>query len=172
MFRLKVTGRENLPAGGYIIASNHNSYFDPPLVGVCNVKGVYFMAKKELFYVPVLGTAIRKTHAFPVDRENPGPSSIKRAIGLLRSGKVLLIFPEGTRKSSHKIHSGVSMLSHKSGVPVVPSRIYNNDRMKSFARLKYVIGKPVYFPFLPGEKAPEGEYESFAEAVMSKIERL
>lgn len=173
LFRLKVTGRKNLPEGGFIIASNHNSLADPPLVGSSIRQPVYFMAKKELFNIPVFGTFIRSTHAFPVNRDAPELSSIKKAINMLKSGKVLLVFPEGTRKSAaKKMHKGVALLAHKAGVPVVPSRIYNNENITKLRPLRYVIGDPVKFMLKTNEKASSMTYNQFASLIMEKIMSL
>ena len=130
------------------------------------------MAKKELFEIPAFGTLISSTHAFPVSRTAPELSSIKKAISLLRSGKVLLVFPEGTRKSNAKIHRGVALLAHKAGAPVVPSKIYNNQNICRLPRLKYVIGKPMKFELRPEEKASSEKYNQFASRVMEKISAL
>jgi 1-acyl-sn-glycerol-3-phosphate acyltransferase len=171
VFRLKITGLSNLPeTGGFIIASNHNSLIDPPLVGSSIRQPVYFMAKKELFKIPVFGRLITATHAFPVNREFPGPSAIKKAIGLLRKGKVLLVFPEGTRKSeSKKIHKGVALLAHKAGVPVIPAKIHNNRQIYRLRQLKFEMGGPINFSISPGEKAASSMYADFSEKIMSRI---
>ena len=173
LYRLKIEGRDNIPPGtGYIIASNHNSYADPPLVGACLKQPVYFMAKKELFKIPVLGWLISKVHAYPVDRSAPRPSSIKKSIQMLREGKVILIFPKGTRRKDAEIQSGLSLLAHKSGVPVVPSRIFNNYDMRRFHPLKYKIGKPVNFPRKPDEKSDSDTYRQFAAEIMDRINSI
>lgn len=168
-FRLRIIGKNNIPKHGFIIASNHNSLIDPPLIGASIPRGVYFMAKKELFEIPILGSVIKKAHAFPVDRESPEPSSIKKAIYLLKEGKILLIFPEGTRKKVENINKGVSVLSHLSEKPVVPSRIVNNDKIKSLSQLIYIIGKPVEFPLSSSEKASPEIYDKFTDKIMKKI---
>lgn len=173
LFRFKVIGKSNLPEGGFIIASNHNSLIDPPLVGSALKQPVYFMAKKELFRIPVFGTIISSTHAFPIDREYPVMSSIRKAINLLKSGKVLLVFPEGTRKlEAKKIRGGVALLAHKANVPVVPSRIYNNQNIVKLPTLKYVIGEPVKFMLKPNERASSRKYSQFSSLIMEKIRSL
>lgn len=172
VFRLKVTGKENLPDGGFIIASNHNSLIDPPLVGAALRQPVYFMAKKELFEIPIFGALIRSTHAFPVDRTAPELSSIKKAISLLKSGKVLLIFPEGTRKTTGKIHRGIVLLAHKAGVPVVPSKIYNNENIRKLLQIRYVIGKPMTILPESGKRVSSKTYRQFVSQVMEEIKAL
>ena len=89
---LKVYGTENVPEkGGVIIASNHISYLDPPLVGAVLPRIATFLARKGLFEVPVLGRMIRRS-AFPVDRDNPKPSSIKEAVKRLKKGEAIVLF--------------------------------------------------------------------------------
>ncbi|MFH1415894.1 MAG: lysophospholipid acyltransferase family protein [Elusimicrobiota bacterium] len=172
-FRLNVYGRYNMPAGPCLIVSNHNSLIDPPLVSSCLRRPIYFMAKKELFDIPVFGDLIRSAHAFPVNRHAADLSTVKKAIKLLKSGRSLLLFPEGTRKKSDKkIHRGVSLLAHKAGVPVVPCRLFNNEKPYRFRRLACRIGKPVNFSLLPGEKANSRLYLDFAEELVNRIYEL
>ncbi|MGM0440895.1 MAG: lysophospholipid acyltransferase family protein [Elusimicrobiota bacterium] len=170
-FRLKITGKDNIPPGGFIIASNHSSLIDPPLMGAVFSRGVYFMAKKELFEIPVFGKLIRMTHAFPVNRGRPGPETIKRALKLLNTGKILLIFPEGTRKS-RRARPGVSMLAHKTSVPVLPVRVINNARVNELAPLKVKIGQKLQFPRPPAGKVDTKEYRNFAGKVMERVYSL
>ena len=102
---LTVQGEENVPEGGVIIASNHISYLDPPLIGAVTPRRVTFMARKGLFEIPVLRSII-KPAAFPIDREKPRPSTIKEAIKRLRNGELLVIFPEGGRSETGKLLKG------------------------------------------------------------------
>ncbi len=169
VFRLKVTGRENIPEGGFIIAANHNSLIDPPLMGTSLSRGVYFMAKKELFEIPLLGKIISMTHAIPVDRRRPGADSVKEVLNILREGKIMMVLPEGTRKKSGKIKSGIGFLAHKSGALVVPARIVNNDKIKRLPGLEFNIKKPLRYPASYGEDGSKNDYRHFAEKVMERI---
>ncbi|MFC2060916.1 lysophospholipid acyltransferase family protein [Elusimicrobiota bacterium] len=171
-FRFKVSGKENLPEGGFIVASNHNSLTDPPFIGCCIPRSVYFMAKKELFKIPFLGRIIRHTHAFPVDRHTPGPSTLKTALKLLQSGKIVLVFPRGTRKSRGKLYNGAAVLAHKSALPVVPARIYNNENIFKLMPLSCRFGEPVSFPVHCSEKASSEQYSEFTRLIMEKSESL
>ncbi len=171
LFRLKVFGRDNIPPGGFLIASNHNSLTDPPLIGAVFPRGVYFMAKKELFEIPLFGKLIKKTHAFPVNRGRPSPATFKKSIRLLKSGKILLVFPEGTRKS-RRVHPGISMLAHKTSVPVVPVRIINNNRVNKLYPITVKIGDKLEFPQNPDKKVTSGEYRRFAQKVMKTVYSL
>jgi 1-acyl-sn-glycerol-3-phosphate acyltransferase len=93
---LEVTGTENIPKEGVIIASNHISYLDPPIIGSVTPRRSNFMAKKGLFDIPILGRMI-KYAAFPVDREKPRASTIKEAVKRIRDGRIVVVFPEGQR---------------------------------------------------------------------------
>ncbi len=169
LFRLKVIGAENVPAAGPVIfAANHNSYADPPLVGCVVKRPVYFMAKKELFEIPVLGWLIKRTHAFPVDRAAADFSALKNAANILNSGKALLIFPEGTRHRAgreRKLKNGAAMLSVSTGSPVVPVAILNSGRLSRFPRLIIKFGPPVSF-------AAGTDYDYVTDEVMRRIMSL
>ena len=98
--RLEVKGAENIPATGpLVIASNHLSLLDPPVIGVASTRKVHFMAKQELF-VPVLGDIYKLLGAFPVKRGGADRTAIKHGIDLMLDGGVLAIFPEGTRSKT------------------------------------------------------------------------
>ena len=114
--RLKVEGTENIPKDGpLVIASNHLSLLDPPVLGTAATRKVHFMAKEELF-VPVLGTIYKILGAFPVRRGGADRAAIKHGIDILESGQVLAIFPEGTRSKTGelgKAQPGALMMASK-----------------------------------------------------------
>jgi len=122
--RWRVTGRENIPkTGGVILAPNHVSYADPPVVGAAVSRRVRFMAKSELFRIPALGTIIRNVGAFPVKQATADRSALRKAIELLETGEVVCIFPEGTRSLGGtllKAELGIAMIAVKAKVPIVP----------------------------------------------------
>ncbi|UCF87641.1 MAG: 1-acyl-sn-glycerol-3-phosphate acyltransferase, partial [Nitrospiraceae bacterium] len=135
MFRinggLNVIGRENVPLkGGVIIASNHISYLDPPLLASILPRRPTFIARKGLFGIPILGWYI-KHYAFPVDREKTHPSTIKEAVKRLKKGYLLAIFPEGRRSDTGKLMEGkrgVGMIARLSSAVVVPALIVGSDK--------------------------------------------
>lgn len=127
-FRLMVTGREHLPPGGFIVAANHASFLDPPLVGssVPLPRQVCFMAKSELFKIPLLGPIISRVGSFPVIRGTPDRKAIRHALELLQAGGVLGVFPEGTRSKNGELQQpepGIALIALKSGAPVVPAAL-------------------------------------------------
>ncbi|MFA5779316.1 MAG: lysophospholipid acyltransferase family protein [Elusimicrobiota bacterium] len=169
VYRREITGLENLPKNGpYILAANHQSYADPPLVGSCIKKKIYYIAKKELFRIPVFGWFIKKMNAFPVDREVADAGALKNALKILQSGNILLVFPEGTRYKPGKIRklkNGAAMLSVASNSPVVPVAIVNSDKLISLKKLKVKFGVPMRFN-------SDEDYYAVTNKIMSEIEKL
>ena len=150
--RLEVHGAENIPkTGPLVIASNHLSLLDPPVIGVAAPRKVHFMAKQELF-VPVLGYIYKTLGAFPVKRGGADRAAIKHGIEILQSGEVLAIFPEGTRSKTGqlgKLEPGALMMAGKSNAVIVPTAVSGTD-IKRCGRLwpKVTVrfGMPVPFP--------------------------
>jgi len=133
VLKITVIGKENIPKqGGYILASNHLSNLDPILLGVVSSpRELHFMAKEELFKNPLAGFILRRVHAFPLKRDSADLAAIKEAIRRVRSGKAILLFPEGTRQSGGKFGEplpGVGFLAQKLNVPVIPALITGTDQ--------------------------------------------
>lgn len=126
-FGLRVRGAEHIPSSGpALIVSNHQSILDPPLIGGATRRRIYFLAKAELFRIPLFGWLIRALHARPVRREGSDPRALRTAALLLEEGKALLVFPEGTRSLDGRLGEGkpgVGMLAVTSGAPVVPAYV-------------------------------------------------
>ena len=178
-FRIQIVGKENIPEekGGYIIASNHVSNNDPPMVGVV-FKGKYtFMAKEELFKKNRIFTyLITKLGAFPVKRGSKDMSVLNNAVDSLKQGRIFVIFPEGTRSKNGELgkpKSGVSLIAAKAKAPVVPVFI------------KYGKKRPLRRQVLVsiGEKIPAGEFADIdindkhhirliSEKIMGEISKL
>ncbi len=151
----RIKGLENLPSEGpVIVACNHLSLWDPIIVGCTMNRPVYFMAKEELFELPVLGKLLPELGAFPVKRGQGDIGAIRKSIAVLKEGKVLGIFPEGTRSKSGELQealSGIVLIMEKSKAPVLPvkvigSRDYlrkkggknrNNHRQNRYTPKKY-----------------------------------
>ncbi len=139
-YKTEVYGSENLPeSGGYILASNHKSFFDPPLIGMTINKQLFFMAKEYLFNIKVLGAIIRKLGAFPVSKGN-GEQAILTAIDVLNKGNILGIFPEGTRIKTDQLgrfKSGVIVIAAQTGADVIPVALRYQRR--HFRRNKAIV---------------------------------
>ena len=181
---VEVKGKENIPPeGGVLIAANHISYLDPPLVGSVTPRRATFMARKGLFDIPVLGWMI-KSAAFPVDRERTRPSTIKETVKRLKRGEIIVIFPEGRRSDSGELMEakrGLGMIVSLSKVPVVPTLIVGSDRVLPVdakwlkrARITVEFGQPVdYASIADGETYSSQELqEKISKYVMSVIREM
>ena len=173
MLDVHVTGRENVPAKGpCIVASNHLSWFDVPLVPAYMKRKVVYMAKEELFYGR-LGWLVRFLGAFPVKRGEADRQSLRAADTQLKAGKVFIIFPEGTRSKTHRMakgHVGLGMIALRSGVPVIPVAIWGSEKaLKAFRpRINIVFGEPVTLT-PKGNKITREDIEEATDAVMRRI---
>lgn len=120
----RVRGAEHIPdEGGAVIASNHLSHLDPPVVGAAMPRRTYYFAASELFSNPVFGFMIRKCYAFPVRRGAADRRALKGAIELLKAGELLTMFPEGTRSRTGELGEfdlGAALAASRAGVPIVP----------------------------------------------------
>jgi 1-acyl-sn-glycerol-3-phosphate acyltransferase len=152
VYRLRASGTENLPShGGYVLAANHLSNFDPWPLGIPLFPGRFlrFMAKSELFWFP-LSLVIRAGGGFAVRRGERDSAAVETAIRLCRDGHVVVMFPEGTRrrkglrkKHEARWHSGAARIALEAGVPLVPAAVAGTDRLARLARLRVAYGEPV-----------------------------
>ncbi len=173
IFRLKIIGGDNIPPeGGAIIASNHASLWDPPLVGVAvgiaARRGVYFLAKEELFRFPVFSFILKQVHAFPIKRRSGDLGAFRTALRLLSQGKILLVFPQGTRmkkKDHQRARPGVGLLWKKSGVPVIPAFLKNTDRSSRFPQFVVKFGAFCK----PQTRNEERDYQKRAQEILKEI---
>ncbi len=151
----EVYGVENIPDdSGAVIAPNHVSYADPPMVAACLPRRTYFMAKRELFEVPLFGWFIHRMYAFPVERGSSDTTAIRYAINLVRAGELVIVFPEGTRSKDGTIgegNLGAAIIAGRAGAPIIPCAIVGTDVMlprgaKFLRRAKIYVafGEPVY----------------------------
>ncbi|MDH3891939.1 MAG: 1-acyl-sn-glycerol-3-phosphate acyltransferase [candidate division Zixibacteria bacterium] len=178
--RAKVRGQENLPPeGGFILASNHLSYWDPPLVGSWVPRQVYFMAKQELFKNPLFGGIIKRTNALPLRRGTIDRVALDLCVETLKAGNVLTVFPEGTRaKEGHFLtpKPGVGMVAVRAKCPIVPALIQGSNRLKACllgtSRLSITYGRPLEADWVESFDATKESYTQIAEAVMERIGSL
>ncbi|MBU2691222.1 MAG: 1-acyl-sn-glycerol-3-phosphate acyltransferase [Candidatus Eisenbacteria bacterium] len=160
-----------LPEGGCLLAANHKSYLDPPMISVVLFEAIHFLSKIELFRVPVLGPLIRSLGALPVKRGAVDLRSIKIYVNALRTGRPVLIFPEGTRRPEpgfRKPRGGVAFLARMAGVPVVPIYIGGTSGWwKALIRKRRVtvrFGEPIH----PGDE----DEKIFSQRVMQAIAKM
>jgi len=173
-FRLRVEGRENVPPGATMVCANHSSLIDPIIIalafGIDNF--LHFIAKIELFRVPVLSAVIAKLGAISVDREMTDIATIKETLTYFKNGGKVLIFPEGTRTHLGERVApkpGAVRIAERAGVPLVPVFVPRKKRI--FRSLKVAIGEP-YVVEKQGEKRHSEEYAALSEELMGRIEAL
>jgi len=173
LFRLRTRGSELLPEGGFVLAANHNSNFDPWPLGIPLFPKRYlrFMAKSELFWTPFkqFATAVG---AFPVERGRADTEAIETATRLCREGHVVVMFPEGTRRKKGlrkrreaRSHTGAARIALDAGVPLVPAAIAGTDRLARLAQLSVAYGAPVPLDDLTGEDAAQIATERLMAAI-------
>jgi len=178
----KVSGRHNIPSSGAVIlAPNHQSLLDPPLVGVSCGRWPFIMAKAELFH-GVVGWGIEQMGSFPVKRGAPDRAAFKTARRVLEDGHPLLVFPEGTRTRTGQLgraESGLLAIAHACKCPVVPIHIRGTERAFSprrpgfrFVRARITFGKPVDFSDEYAQKGSRELFERMGEKLMRAVEGL
>jgi 1-acyl-sn-glycerol-3-phosphate acyltransferase len=172
VFRAHVYGVENVPRNGpLIVACNHVSYLDPPALCFCP-RRITFMAKKELFAIPLLAQFMRALGTAPVDRRGSARSAIKRSLVVLQGGGTVGIFPEGTRNLAGEARpqTGVALLAALTGAPVLPACVLGGDRARSLGQMKVAFGKPR--TLVADGKATRDDLAKFTEEIMSAIQAL
>jgi 1-acyl-sn-glycerol-3-phosphate acyltransferase len=180
LFRLRAEGEENLPKkGGYVLAANHNSNFDPWPLGLplWPDRFLRFMAKSELYWWP-LKHIINAGGGFPVRRGERDVEAMKRAVELAREGHVVAMFPHGTRRRKGlvkryqpKAHTGAARIALEAGVPLVPAAIGGTDRLSRLGPLRVRYGRPLDLDDLNG-KEPSVAAREATERLMAEIARL
>jgi 1-acyl-sn-glycerol-3-phosphate acyltransferase len=182
-YDFRVIGSENLHLQGpAIIAANHVSFLDPPFIGQAFDEPIYSFARKTLFDHPLAGSILRQWQAIPVDRDKPDTASLKATIRLLKSGKKILMFPEGTRSHDgrlQKAEAGVGLFLAKTGAPVLPVRLFGTyeayprgAKCLRPAQVTLVIGQ-TYQPQIHGSSEHGRDlYQTLADEVMQRIAGL
>ena len=188
-FRWRIFGAEHVPQkGGVILASNHASFLDPPLVGSALPRDINYLARESLFRFPGIGALLRSWNAVPVDRDGGGAKGLKIILNRLLDGNGIILFPEGTRTLDGKLQparSGIGLTVIKSTAPVVPVRVFGTfeayGKNHKFPRPHRVIvkyGQPMNFEKLRAEaqtcdKARLKEiYQQVADEIMAAIAKL
>jgi len=188
-FRWRIFNPERVPqTGGVILASNHASFLDPPLVGSGLNRSINYLARESLFRFPGIGALLRSWNAVPVDRDGGGAAGLKAILDRLLSGGGIILFPEGTRTRDGKLQparSGIGLIVIKSQAPVVPVRTFGTfeayGRNHSFPRPRRVAvkyGEPMRFEQLrlEAKTCPKARlkeiYQQIADEIMAAIAKL
>lgn len=176
LFRLEAKNTENEPKEApFIICSNHLSFADVILLGAVIDHPIRFLAKAELFKIPVFGAFIKAMGAFPIKRGAADVGAIKTTLKLLSENEVVAVFPQGTRcpnvdVSTTEPKSGVAMMAYRAKVPVLPIYIdTENNRLKLFKRNIVRIGKPISVEEMAFDKGTKSEYDRVTELIFGRI---
>ncbi len=179
MFDYQVIGRENLIEDGpVLIACNHASFLDPPLVGTTFENEIYTMARNSLFRGPV-GWLYRQLNSIPIDQNRADITSLKTIIRLLRRGERVLIFPEGERSRDGNLlaaQPGFGLILARTGAPVIPMRLFGTRealprgaKWISVVRITMVVGKVIRFDDIGESSGRKARNQAIADRVMEAI---
>src|SRR5436189_4054102 len=182
-FRLRVIHRERMiQSGPVILAMNHQSYLDPPLAGTTCDRAVYFLARRTLLDVPLLGRLLPKLNVIPVNQEGIDRSALKALIRVLKAGNAALVFPEGSRTvdgSLQPAEPGLGLVIAKTLAPVVPMRIFGAHEALPrgggglhFVPITIVVGEPIFFTAADLNPPGKDLYNQLSKRVMDAIAAL
>ncbi len=179
--RVEVVGMENIPPfGPLIVASNHQSNADPPLLAAVFNRPLYFMGKRGLYINRVVGYFLRRFHVYPVDRDGHDVDAVGWALRLLERDQAMVVFPEGirSRRGLREPEDGVTYLALRSQAPIVPVAITGTERIPGyirigfhFQRLRVVIGPPFTLPQVEGAIS-RPVLRSLTNVIMERIAQL
>ncbi len=175
LFPTKLIGRKNLPKGACIISSNHTSNLDAILLATHTWEKKYYLSKKELFENKISASFYKSLGCIKIDREKSDVTAIKQCLKILKEGKKLVIFPEGTRNNNQdmslgEVKHGVALFATKARVPVVPMFVSKKPRF--LRRTKIFIGKPFELDAFYGKKMSNEELEQASEVIAAKMNEL
>lgn len=175
-FRVEVINRHKVPSKGpFLICANHNSMLDMFFLGFKLDRWIYWMAKEELFKNPIAACLFRSLGAFPVKRGSGDVGSIKNAYRLLDEGKMIGIFPQGTRINPAKLETirvkhGAAMIAVNTGVPIIPAVVKGNYKL--FSKMKVIYGDPFTMPNEQDKKYTREEFTELSRDIIKKIYSL
>jgi 1-acyl-sn-glycerol-3-phosphate acyltransferase len=182
-FRFRVLHRERLiQEGPVILAMNHESYLDPPFAGIACNRAIYFLARKTLLDVPLLGWLLPRLNVIPVDQEGGDRSALRAVLRILRANHCALVFPEGSRTLDGNLQPplpGIGFVIAKTLAPVVPMRIFGAHRALPrgggklrFCPITIVVGEPLRFTAEDVEGPARDVYLRLSQRVMNAIAAL
>lgn len=170
-YGVEIKGAENLPKeGAFLVCSNHLDARDPFVIGACVDPMINILAKKELFKNPIVSWFIKLNGAIPVDREGNDVAAIKQALKILKSGQVMMLFPEGTRNKTKvplEAKPGVAMIAVKANVPIVPISFISE--YKHFKKMKIIINEPILLDEYQGQRMNTEAYQKISQEILDSI---
>lgn len=182
-FRFRIQHRERMiQSGPVILAMNHQSYFDPPLAGNACDRAIYYLARRTLLKVPVLGWLLPRLNVIPVDQEAIDRSALKTLIQVVKAGNGALVFPEGSRTLDGELQPGqpgIGLVMAKTRAPVVPMRIFGAYEAlpRAGGKLRFhpitvVVGEPIHFSAAELDAGGKEGYARLSQRVMDAIAAL
>lgn len=176
LFRLRVVGAENVPKdGACFVCANHISDWDALFVAVAVRRPIHFMAKKQLFHIPVLKSIVKAFGAFSVDRDSADVGAVKTALYYCKYGEQVGIFPQGHRfdgvhPATTPIKSGLGMLIYRTQSPVLPVSVYTKDfKVRIFKKVTVTVGKPVQFDEYGVTEKGQEQYQLISDDVFRRV---
>ena len=171
LYRVSVSGRENFPeTGGVLLCSNHISELDPPVVGMTCPRDVHFIAKEELFNLPVLKNILPHVNAIPIKRGMSDRNALRKGLGVLKDGHVLGLFPEGTRSKTGELGEGLAgagFFALRTDAQVIPCAVIGTYKL--FSKTKVIYGAPIDMEEYRSRKATP---EEVTKVIMAAIKEL
>lgn len=183
LFKFQVFGSENVPSiGGVLLMSNHASYLDPIFLGAAVQRNLHYMARSTLFKPGIINWFLLNMNAFPVHLGSPDRKAIRQALQTLNDGKVLIIFPEGTRSidgSLGKAQDGIGFIVYRANATVVPVFLDGTQKvlprgakMIKLAKISISFGEPLNMKIYRSQEASRETYSKIGEDIMSAIAKL
>lgn len=177
--KIDVEGAENIPQeGAVVLVANHVSQWDPLVLGGLVKRAIHFMAKEEVFSIPLLGKLVPYLGAFPVKRGKADRNALKMAAKYLQEGEILGLFPEGTRSKGGSLlpfQPGAALFALRSSAPIVPVGLIGTKTtfpLTLRGRIKVIIGEPLIYPELYSGKIREEDLTRVTEDVKGRIEEI
>lgn len=176
IWRVSAEGTENIPEGcGALLVANHTAMMDVLVLEAACPRQIRFMAKKELFKIPLLSSLIKALGAYPVDRGGADVKSLKLTISMIQEGDLIGIFPQGTRvpyadPRGSEVKGGIGMIAYHAKATVIPAFIDTaSGKTKAFHKNHVIFGKPITFEELGFEGSGKAEYQRVANLMFEKV---
>ena len=175
VYKIKIVGLENVPQnGGAVICANHQSFNDVILLAISNKRQLYFMGKEELFKFKPIAYLFKKLGAFPVKRGKGDVTAVEQAKDVVKSGKLFMIFPEGTRTKGEMLRakSGAALIASACESDIVPVAIKYSNNRHFFCKATISFGKPFSVPKVNMETGGRKTIREVSDKIMSNIKEL